>query len=300
MKDYQNNDLGYLNKYDDLKKYVYLQDSIKRYGKCSNIFWLLDKDLSNYCLKEVVDKIYNSIKQEVGFVGLDKFEKDNFCTTIHLGFGDIIKRFFLDLFGSNNENIITIEDKKENDLSWLGDVKVEVIDRVGIENVQSKYFLMADLEGIDLSTVDFTDVCLIRANLKNTGARIDPQKIGKNKLGHLSLLGMCLEGCYVINNFSGYPDNFIPDLDGVILVDSFDEIEKIEIKRDEDGEKVNYINDKSSLYHRLLNNKFELKKLNNDEEIVYIEGLSVYLSDLCPMRSILYDDTVKKIKRLIK
>ena len=66
---------------------------------------------------------------------------------------------------------------KFSDLSWLGNAKNDVIKIVGIRAVCQKNLSDADFEGVNLSDVDFTGVAIIGANLKNTNAKIDPQKV---------------------------------------------------------------------------------------------------------------------------
>lgn len=90
------------------------------------------------------------------------------------------------------------------------------------QKIDLKMLSKCNLENLDLSTKNFDDVYLTGSNLKNTRARINPQTI-KNK----NLSNCILEGCYIINNFIGYSEKNMPNLNGAILVNNFDEIDKI-------------------------------------------------------------------------
>ncbi len=91
------------------------------------------------------------------------------------------------------------------------------------QRVNAKRIDYCNLEGLDLSEANFDDVLMTGANLRGTNAKINPQTVR-----YLDLSDTCLEGCYVINNFNGYSDKTKPNLEGVILVDSHDEIKELE------------------------------------------------------------------------
>ncbi len=79
-------------------------------------------------------------------------------------------------------------------LPYLGKAKMAVIQKIGVKRAKDKDFSGQDLSDIDLSTVDFTDVYISRANLKNTGAHINPQTIKDKNLAYANLEGLNLSG----------------------------------------------------------------------------------------------------------
>lgn len=95
--------------------------------------------------------------------------------------------------------------------------------RIDPQRVNAKRIDYCNLEGLNLSEADFDDVLITGTNLKGTKARINPQTVR-----HLDLSDTCLAGCYVINNFDNYNDKNMPNLEGVILINSYDEINELE------------------------------------------------------------------------
>lgn len=87
-----------------------------------------------------------------------------------------------------------------------------------------KNFSYIDFKGLNLSSIDFTDVNIFNSDLSGTKARIDPQRVDDIKWCYL-------EGCYVINDFNGYSNDRMPILLGTILVNSFEEVLGLEIKQ---------------------------------------------------------------------
>lgn len=92
-----------------------------------------------------------------------------------------------------------------------------------IYRIINKNFSYIDFKGLNLSSIDFTDVNIFNSDLSGTKARIDPQRVDDIKWCYL-------EGCYVINDFNGYSNDRMPILLGTILVNSFDEIFGLELK----------------------------------------------------------------------
>ena len=92
-----------------------------------------------------------------------------------------------------------------------------------IYRIINKDLSYIDFKGLNLSSIDFTDVDIFNSDLSGTKARIDPQRVDNIKWCYL-------EGCYVINDFNGYSNDRMPILLNTILVNSFDEILGLEIK----------------------------------------------------------------------
>jgi uncharacterized protein YjbI with pentapeptide repeats len=221
IKDYKEGIYGLLDKYDnndvEFSRNVYLQDSIKRYIACNNIDFT--GDISNYNLRDIVDKVCNNDKDK---------------NKLLVSYNEIVVR--------ENNNISFLEKIKNNLLlyqckitfRWLGNVdRLELRKRFGcddgdfsfLDKLKDKDLFGLDLEGIDLSSVDFTDAFITYTNLKNTRARINPQKVRDKTMFMTNV-----EGCYVLNNFEGYKEENISNLDGAILVDNFEKIDEIEKK----------------------------------------------------------------------
>ena len=57
LKDYENKVYEYLNEYNDIDKYVYLMDSVKRYLESKNI--VLEDRISSYSLEDIINIVYN-------------------------------------------------------------------------------------------------------------------------------------------------------------------------------------------------------------------------------------------------
>ena len=77
LKDYENKVYEYLNEYNDIDKYVYLMDSIKRYLESKNI--VLEDSISSYSLEDIIKKVYNgkSSKKEKSLESIeDSTKKD--------------------------------------------------------------------------------------------------------------------------------------------------------------------------------------------------------------------------------
>lgn len=58
FKDYENKVYEYLEEYNDIDKYVYLMDSIKRYLESKNI--VLEDSINSYNLEDIIKKVYNA------------------------------------------------------------------------------------------------------------------------------------------------------------------------------------------------------------------------------------------------
>lgn len=95
--------------------------------------------------------------------------------------------------------------------------------KIDPQRINAKRIDYCNLEGLDLSDANFDDVLITGANLKGTKSRINPQTVKC-----LDLSDTCLDGCYVINNFDGYSDKNMPNLEGAILINSYDEINELE------------------------------------------------------------------------
>ena len=77
FKDYENKVYEYLDEYNDIDKYVYLMDSIKRYLESKNI--VLEDSISSYSLEDIIKKVYNgkSSKKEKSLESIeDSTKKD--------------------------------------------------------------------------------------------------------------------------------------------------------------------------------------------------------------------------------
>lgn len=274
-KDYQSDDFDYVDKYNDLKKYPYLVDSIERFLNSDDVQFSLDGDIVCYDLRTILDRVYRFLNpiQEIVEVEDNSHSLANydnsfvpFWRRILIGIRNYVMAYF------DSEKVLENSDKMKNrinmnskfmidlmnrcdrldkkhivqrmypgvDISWLGDVADEVIERVGIEWVKNKNLSFQDCRGLDLSSVDFTGVSIGGANLRNTGARIDPQRYMSERI---FLKRAILKGCYVLNKFDGYEKENMPDLDGAILVDSFDEIEKFEKQVKKYGFDVRWLGD---------------------------------------------------------
>lgn len=57
LKDYDNKVYEYLDEYNDIDKYVYLMDSVKRYLESKNI--VLEDRISSYSLEDIINIVYN-------------------------------------------------------------------------------------------------------------------------------------------------------------------------------------------------------------------------------------------------
>lgn len=204
IKDYETDNYEYLEKYNHLKKYVYLCDSIRRYVKDSNRN--IEGDVSNYQLESIMDKLCDKKsddkKEEVQEVRQELVVKDD------------NRSRKLDVFYKVQNFIYTIY-LCAPQFAWLGSTdRVAILERVGIEKLKEKDFRDCDLSDLDLSDVDFNGVYIYNTNLENTGAVIDPQKILFR-----TMKSSKLAGCYVINNFWQYFARDVSNLDGAILVD---------------------------------------------------------------------------------
>lgn len=289
--DYENNSCEHIDEFDNLGKNVYLTDSVNRYFRYNNIW--VDGRIDSYSLRKVIDKI-NDRKDDI----------DKVLPISRSNMIDCNKFNFFEQYNCSFE-----------DISWLGDdyeLIKKIIDVVGIENIKYRDLSYCNLEGIDLSKVNFTGVYIKATILKNTGARIDPQKVCDKDLRYCDLEGIDLGdvdfteikisgtnlkntgakidpqkvfdndmhycdffGCFLINNFSGYSDLiFSFYLNGAIIVDSFDDIPMIKrlIKRGE--------------YHQNV-------KLNGLDDLYMIEGQLVNMKEE-EMKNSKYYKSLKK------
>ena len=75
LKDYENKVYEYLDEYNDIDKYVYLMDSIKRYLESKNI--VLEDSISSYNLEDIIKKVYNgkSSKKEKSLESIEDSSK---------------------------------------------------------------------------------------------------------------------------------------------------------------------------------------------------------------------------------
>ena len=75
LKDYENKVYEYLDEYNDIDKYVYLMDSIKRYLESKNI--VIEDSISSYNLKDIIKKVYNgkSSKKEKSLESIEDSSK---------------------------------------------------------------------------------------------------------------------------------------------------------------------------------------------------------------------------------
>ena len=75
LKDYENKVYEYLDEYNDIDKYVYLMDSIKRYLESKNI--VIEDSISSYNLKAIIKKVYNgkSSKKEKSLESIEDSSK---------------------------------------------------------------------------------------------------------------------------------------------------------------------------------------------------------------------------------
>ena len=189
----------------------------------------------------------------------DLIDKDDKCKILNF----IGKLLLIEIFTLRKNDEIEINDSIENkviDFSWIGNIStlINILNVISLNSkdifddslynmdsligiISNKYFGDFDIYDsfsffeIDLSAVDFSGANFGSIDLKNTKARIDPQK---TNIGRAAL-----QGCYVINNFKGreieigiFRDYHVIytigncRLNGAILVDSFDEIEELERK----------------------------------------------------------------------
>lgn len=230
---YNNNDDYYYNK-DGLEftyeyKINYFEEQLKILYKFSYVFTIRNY----YKTKQNIDSILNDFDNQD-----DKNEFLNIIgLMISLKYFDVsdlrdffykAKRIDFSFLG----NISTIRDvlpiiykiwlKKQNCLTSQNLKYYNPLDPI-----YDKNFSYIDFKGIDLSSVDFTDVELEKTILTNTKAKLDPKRT------RFSFASCNLEGCYILNNFDYRPISWITGLagfDGAILVDSFDEISDLEEK----------------------------------------------------------------------
>ncbi len=86
-----------------------------------------------------------------------------------------------------------VENQKEP-LTYLGQKKEEIIAKIGLKKAKRKDFREENLEGMDLSSVDFSDILLYRTNLRNTHANINPENIRNAEMKYCNLEGLNLLG----------------------------------------------------------------------------------------------------------
>ena len=182
LNDYQEEKEEYINYYQDLKKFPYLIESIQSYGTSS--FISLPEHLENYTLETILEEYLFTAKQEI--ISIEekevKVEVTEEKSTIHTLFRKKLKQIQYQL----------------KPFAYLGKAKEEVIQKIGIEKAKAKDFSDQDLSGIDLSTVDFTDVWIGRCDLRNTFAHINPQTIDRQTLYRTNLEGLDLSHVYIV------------------------------------------------------------------------------------------------------
>ncbi len=176
MKDYQEEKEEYVSYYQDLKKFPYLIESIQSYGTSS--FISLPEHLENYTLETLLENYLISPKQEI--ISIEeketKVEVREEKSPFYTSFWKKVKQAYYQI----------------DSYAYLGKARVDVIRKIGYEKAKDKDFSDQDLRGIDLSTVDFTDVRIARCDLRNTRAHINPQTIAAQSLYHTNLEGLDL------------------------------------------------------------------------------------------------------------
>ena len=120
LKDYDNKVYEYLDEYNDIDKYVYLMDSIKRYLESKNI--VIEDSISNYNLDDIIKKVYNSknSKKEKSLESIEDSSKKDIVIVDDKRNSDVEVNNYISFYKCYNffinkiYNLMRFEEKKSN------------------------------------------------------------------------------------------------------------------------------------------------------------------------------------------
>ena len=120
LKDYENKVYEYLNEYNDIDKYVYLMDSVKRYLESKNI--VLEDRISSYSLDDIIKKVYNSknSKKEKSLESIEDSSKKDIVIVDDKRNSDVEVNNYISFYKCYNffinkiYNLMRFEEKKSN------------------------------------------------------------------------------------------------------------------------------------------------------------------------------------------